>query len=43
MAGIARENLSRILQEWKRAALIKKLASYYCVENKTALEREAEN
>jgi CRP/FNR family transcriptional regulator, cyclic AMP receptor protein len=43
MAGIARENLSRILQEWKRAALIKKLASYYCVEDKAALEREAEN
>jgi CRP/FNR family cyclic AMP-dependent transcriptional regulator len=42
MAGIARENLSRILQEWMRNALIKRLASYYCVENKTALEREAE-
>jgi CRP/FNR family cyclic AMP-dependent transcriptional regulator len=42
MAGIARENLSRILQEWMRNALIKRLASYYCVENKAALEREAE-
>ncbi len=43
MAGIARENLSRILQEWMRNAVIKRLASYYCVENKAALEREAEN
>jgi CRP-like cAMP-binding protein len=43
MAGIARENLSRILQEWIRDALIKRLASYYCVENKAALQREAEN
>lgn len=42
MAGIARENLSRILQEWIRQALIKRLASYYCVENKAALAREAE-
>jgi CRP-like cAMP-binding protein len=42
MAGIARENLSRILQEWMRAALIKRLASYYCVENRAALEREAD-
>jgi CRP/FNR family cyclic AMP-dependent transcriptional regulator len=42
MAGIARENLSRILQEWMRAALIKRLASYYCVENKAALERESD-
>ena len=41
MAGIARENLSRILQEWVRNALIKRLASYYCVEDKAALEREA--
>jgi CRP/FNR family transcriptional regulator, cyclic AMP receptor protein len=43
MAGIARENLSRILQEWKRSGLIKRLASYYCVENKAALEREADS
>ncbi len=43
MAGIARENLSRILQEWMRQALIKRLASYYCVENKAGLEREAED
>jgi CRP/FNR family cyclic AMP-dependent transcriptional regulator len=43
MAGIARENLSRILQDWMRNALIKRLASYYCVENKAALEREAKN
>jgi CRP/FNR family cyclic AMP-dependent transcriptional regulator len=43
MAGIARENLSRILQEWMRSGLIKRLASYYCVENKAALEREADN
>jgi CRP/FNR family cyclic AMP-dependent transcriptional regulator len=43
MAGIARENLSRILQEWMRDALIKRLASYYCVENKAALEREADS
>jgi CRP-like cAMP-binding protein len=43
MAGIARENLSRILQEWTRNALVKRLHSYYCLENKAALEREAEN
>jgi CRP/FNR family cyclic AMP-dependent transcriptional regulator len=43
MAGIARENLSRILQDWMRDAVIKRLASYYCVENKAALEREADN
>jgi CRP-like cAMP-binding protein len=41
MAGIARENLSRILQDWMRAKLVSRLAGYYCVEDKAALEREA--
>jgi CRP/FNR family cyclic AMP-dependent transcriptional regulator len=41
MAGIARENLSRILQEWMRNKLIKRLSSYYCLEDKAALQREA--
>lgn len=40
MAGIARENVSRILQEWMRGALLSRLAGYYCLENKAALERE---
>jgi len=40
MAGIARENVSRILQDWMRRALVSRLAGYYCVENKAALERE---
>jgi len=43
MAGIARENLSRSLQEWMRNGVIKRLASYYCVENKAALQREADD
>lgn len=41
MAGIARENLSRILQEWMRARLISRLAGYYCIENRAALDRES--
>ena len=42
MAGIARENVSRILKEWTRRSLISRLAGYYCLENKAAIEREAE-
>ena len=42
MVGIARENVSRILNEWKRAAVVSRLAGYYCLENKAALEKEAE-
>jgi CRP-like cAMP-binding protein len=41
MAGIARENVSRILQEWTRGALISRLGGYYCLENCAALKREA--
>jgi len=40
MAGIARENVSRILNDWMRAKLVSRLAGYYCLENKAAIERE---
>jgi CRP/FNR family transcriptional regulator, cyclic AMP receptor protein len=41
MAGIARENVSRILNEWIRTKLVSRVSGYYCLENKEALEREA--
>jgi CRP-like cAMP-binding protein len=40
MAGIARENVSRILNEWVRAKLVCRLSGYYCLEDKARLERE---
>ncbi|MEX2035555.1 MAG: Crp/Fnr family transcriptional regulator [Xanthobacteraceae bacterium] len=40
MAGIARENVSRILNDWIRLKLVSRLAGYYCLENKARLERE---
>ena len=40
MAGVARENCSRILQDWTRRSLVSRLAGYYCLEDKAALERE---
>jgi CRP-like cAMP-binding protein len=42
MAGIARENLSRILQDWMDGRLISRLAGYYCLENRATLERAAD-
>ncbi len=42
MAGIARENVSRILNEWKRRKLVSRLSGYYCLENKAQLQHEAE-
>ena len=40
MAGISRENVSRILAHWMRGAMVSRLAGYYCLENKAAIERE---
>ena len=40
MAGIARENLSRILKDWERRKIVSRLSGYYCLENKSKLQRE---
>ena len=42
MAGIARENVSRIVNEWMRANVITRQSGYYCLENPAKLERETE-
>jgi len=42
MAGIARENVSRALNDWGNRSLVSRLAGYYCLENKAAINREAE-
>jgi CRP-like cAMP-binding protein len=43
MAGIARENVSRILSDWKRRKLVSRLSGYYyCIENKAQLQNETE-
>ena len=43
MAGIARENVSRILSDWKRRMIVTRLAQQYCINNPTALKRELED
>jgi CRP-like cAMP-binding protein len=40
MTGIARENLSRILKDWERRKIVSRLSGYYCLENKSKLQRE---
>jgi CRP/FNR family cyclic AMP-dependent transcriptional regulator len=42
MAGIARENVSRVLTDWTNRSWLSRLAGYYCLENKKAIEAEAE-
>jgi CRP/FNR family transcriptional regulator, cyclic AMP receptor protein len=41
MAGIARENLTRVLNDWQRRKLLSRLSGYYCLEDKIQVERQA--
>jgi CRP/FNR family transcriptional regulator, cyclic AMP receptor protein len=40
MAGLARENASRILKDWTNRSLVSRRAGYYYLEDKAAIERE---
>jgi CRP/FNR family transcriptional regulator, cyclic AMP receptor protein len=42
MAGVSREHVNRILNDWKRRNLISQPSGYYCIENKAQLQQEAE-
>jgi CRP-like cAMP-binding protein len=43
IAGVARENVSRVLHDWADRSLVTRLAGYYCLEDKATLKREAED
>ncbi len=38
MAGAARENVSRVLNQWRRGGIISRISGYYCIEDREALE-----
>ena len=40
MAGIARENVTRILNDWERRKLTSRLSGYYCLEDTALLEHQ---
>jgi CRP/FNR family cyclic AMP-dependent transcriptional regulator len=40
MAGVARENVSRVLSEWRRRRLVTGSSRRYCLNNIAALKRE---
>ena len=42
MVGSARENVTRVLNEWQQKKLVTRLSGYYCLENKAKLEHEGE-
>lgn len=41
MAGGARENVSRVLNDWKRVGTISRISGYYCIEDRRTLEAAA--
>ena len=43
MAGVARENVNRVLHDWAGRSLVSRLAGYYCLDNQVVLKREAED
>jgi CRP-like cAMP-binding protein len=40
MTGIARENVTRVLNDWQRHKVVTRLSGYYCLENKPQLEHQ---
>jgi CRP/FNR family transcriptional regulator len=42
MAGVARENVSRTLSEWRQRKLVTQSSAYYCINDMDGLARETE-
>jgi CRP/FNR family cyclic AMP-dependent transcriptional regulator len=42
MTGLARENISRIISEWKRNKIVSRSSSFYCIADAGGLKREME-
>ena len=40
MAGITRENVTRVLNDLQRHKVVSCLSGYYCIENKAQLENQ---
>jgi CRP/FNR family transcriptional regulator, cyclic AMP receptor protein len=43
MAGMARENVARILKDWERRKLVSRQSGYYYLENKRQLESQVKS
>ena len=41
MIGIARENVTRVINDWQRHKVLSRPSGYYCIENKARLEHQA--
>lgn len=43
MAGVARENVSRVLSDWRRRRLVTRSGGFYCLHDIAALQRRVES
>ena len=43
MAGVAQENVSRVLGEWRRRKVVSGTSRSYCLNNLATLKREAKS
>jgi CRP/FNR family cyclic AMP-dependent transcriptional regulator len=42
MAGVARENVSRTMSDWRKRNIVTRSSEYYCINDPTALAQETE-
>lgn len=42
MAGVARENVSRTMSEWRKRDIVTRSSDYYCINDPTALAQDME-
>jgi CRP-like cAMP-binding protein len=42
MAGVARENVSRTMSEWRKRNIVTRLSNYYCINDPKALAQDME-
>jgi hypothetical protein len=42
MAGVARENVSRTMSEWRKRDIVTRSLEFYCINDEMALAQEME-
>jgi hypothetical protein len=43
MAGVARENVSRTMSEWRTRDIVTRSSNYYCINDPKALAQDMES
>ena len=43
MAGVARENVSRTMSEWRKRDIVTRSSNYYCINDPKALAQDMES